>query len=324
MGEARSKSRVRGLTIRRLLFYLAWIQKYREPRIQEARTAGVVVLGRGRLGSSLTAALEASGLEVLNVSARDRVAVSECVPGARLVVLSVPDEAIERSASELSQSVAGTTTAFVHTSGALGLEQLAALAARGNPVGSFHPFQPFPTARPPSAFRGCTIAVEASDPALRRLLMNMAKWIGARAKVVADEDRALYHAAAVTSSTYVVTLVAQAQAMLQAIGWPADDAFEALLPLVSGTLENLAAKGIPEALSGPLRRGDVDTIARHVAALDRLESGSELRVGTTYRELAIAAMQLALRIGLDPAAATRVEGLLASQTPRPVHSGGDR
>jgi len=268
--------------------------------------SALLILGSGRLGRSLQGAFEHAGLTVRAASGREPVPQA-ALHEATLAILAVPDQAIAEKAAELAAAGPRPSTCFVHLSGALGLEVLAPLRERGCAVGSFHPFQPFAAERPPTAFHGATIGIDADDDALRRFLPQLAERLGAHARPVPDADRALYHAAAVMASTYVVALAAQAQQLLQALGWSRKEALVALIPLIGGTLENLANEGVPDAITGPLRRGDVDTIAHHLDALARVESSTPANV---YRVLGLAATDLARAIGLEPAAAERVTALL--------------
>ena len=189
--------------------------------------------------------------------------------------------------------------AVVHLSGALGLDALGAL--EHNPRGSFHPLQSFPFPRGPSAFRGITIAVDATSPALRRRLAAVARGLGARPKHVTDEERVLYHASAVFASNFVDVVIAEAVDLLGEIGWSEEEATRALLPLVEGALQNVRKRGVVKALTGPIRRGDAGTVERHLGALKRPD---------LYRMLALAALQIAIEAGLDPAAAERTRRAL--------------
>ena len=189
--------------------------------------------------------------------------------------------------------------AIVHTSGALGLDVLEAL--RPNAVGSFHPLQPFPAPRPPSAFRDITVAIDASTPALRRQLNALARRLGAVPRRVEDAQRARYHAAAVFASAFVTAVVAQAVRTLQGIGWSEKESLAALLPLIDGSLQNIRRRGPVKALTGPLRRGDAETVARHLEAVDNPD---------LYRMLGLVALDVAIEAGLDHEAAERTRRAL--------------
>ena len=102
-------------------------------------------------------------------------------------------------------------------------------------------------------------------------------------------------------------------ALLETLGWSRDDALQALLPLMEGTLANVAANGIPDAVSGPLRRGDAEAIRRHVAALGEL---SEPAVQETYRALGLVALDLARQTGLDPGIADEIRSVPSNAVAR--------
>jgi predicted short-subunit dehydrogenase-like oxidoreductase (DUF2520 family) len=198
-------------------------------------------------------------------------------------------------------------TALVHLSGALELAALAAARAAGHPTGSFHLFQSFPVVRPPEAFRGSLVGVDAADEELAERLFQLARDIGGRPRRVPDEQRALYHVAAVLSSNLLLGLVGTAAGALEAIGWTEDEALAALVPLLSGVIDNLAKEGLGGALIGPIRRGDPATIRRHLDELDRNGMEEAARV---YRILATATLELALATGLDPASGEQIREAL--------------
>lgn len=232
-------------------------------------------------------------------------------PDDGIVFLAVPDGAVGEAAARIARLGPPPRVSFVHVSGALGLDPLAALRER-HAVGSFHPLQSFPAPRPPAAFKGITVAVDASTPALRRRLEALARGLGAHPKRVGDADRVLYHAAAVFASNYVIAAVAEAVHLLEASGWPAREANTALMPLVEGVVANLRARGPVGALTGPIRRGDAETVRRHLAALSHL--GGKPKPEAVYRMLGAVALEIAKEAGLDPAAAERINRALTGPT----------
>ncbi len=228
------------------------------------------------------------------------------------VFLSVPDAAVASFAGEVA--AAGdipATVAFVHCSGALGLGALRPLAGR-HKVGSFHPLQSFPQPRPPEAFRGSLVAIGAGAPALRRRLERLARDLGAKPRGVEEADRVVYHAAAVFASNYLVALAGEAVELLGTIGWSESEAVAGLIPLMRGALAEVARRGPTGALTGPIRRGDVETVTRHLEALAGLDAGSPEgpRKADVYRMLGQIALEIAARAGLEPAAAGRVNRAL--------------
>ncbi len=222
------------------------------------------------------------------------------LPADGILFLAVPDGAVGKMASRIAAMGPARELAIVHLSGALGLDVLAPLEA--NPIGSFHPLQSFPFPREPTAFKGITVAIEASTPVLLRKLQALARRLGARPRKVAGErERVKYHAAAVYASNFVDVAVGEAVRELEAIGWSEAEATSALLPLVQGAVANIQRKGVVKALTGPIRRADAETVSRHLAAVERPD---------LYRILASIAVDIAREAGLEPAAAERVRRAL--------------
>ena len=221
------------------------------------------------------------------------------MPKSGLLFLAVPDSAVTEMARRIADMNPPPEIAIAHVSGALGLDALKIL--RGRALGSFHPLQSFPFPREPAAFRGITVAVDATTPALLRRLSALARSLGARPKHVGDRDRVLYHASAVFASNFVDVVIAEAVRTLERIGWTEEEATRALMPLVDGAVANIRRRGVVKALTGPIRRGDADTVSRHIAALDRPD---------LYRMLALVALEIAQEAGLDPAGAERTRRAL--------------
>ena len=223
-----------------------------------------------------------------------------------MVFLTVPDSHVASLAAEISGPVrsAPRSVAFVHASGALRLEALTPLASQ-HAVGSFHPLQSFPRPRAPEAFEGIVVAVDAKTPALQRRLERLARDLGAHPRVVRDADRAAYHAAAVFASNFVIALVDEAIGILEEIGWDRAEAAKGLRPLMELALRGALERSPVAALTGPIRRGDVDTVRRHLEVLAELDArpGARTRHLDVYRMLGSIALEIAQEAGLEPAAA---------------------
>ena len=258
--------------------------------------------GRGRLGRSLVGAFTAAGHRVELVPGRGS---PDSLPAAEIVFLAVPDQAVNAVAAEFGGRLP-QGSAIVHVSGALELTALAG-AGDGHPIGSFHPFQSFPAVRPPSAFQGSLVAVDANDEELAGRLFQLARDIGGNPRRVSDQERVLYHAAAVLGANLLVGLAATASGVLQSLGWTERDALAALVPLMAGVTENLAAEGLAGALIGPIRRGDAATVRRH---LDKLDHNGLEEAARVYRILGAATLELALATGLDPASGEQIREAL--------------
>jgi predicted short-subunit dehydrogenase-like oxidoreductase (DUF2520 family) len=226
-----------------------------------------------------------------------------------IVFLAVPDDSVSPYAELLS--AAGNripeSVAFVHLSGALKLDALEPLASR-HAIGSFHPLQSFPEPRPPASLRGAFVAIDGNSASLRRRLSSLARVLGARPRRVGDGERALYHAAAVFASNYVVALLDEGVLLLRAAGWSEREATSGLLALTEGALASVRKSGVVAALTGPVRRGDVKTVERHLGALAGLPAAD------LYRMLGLIALEIAVEAGLEPAAAERMQRALTEKT----------
>ena len=198
----------------------------------------VNVIGRGRVGSALAARLEERGVELRE-------------DGAELTLLCVPDTAIRDVARGLSPGRGW----IGHVSGATPLSALDPHERRF----SLHPLQTFTRARGPEQLDGAWAAVTAETDEAKGQALDLARTLGLEPFELADEDKPLYHAGAVVASNYLVTLYEAAAGLVAAAGAPP----EALEPLMRRTIEN----GFE--LTGPIERGDWETVDAHRAAIQK-------------------------------------------------------
>ena len=216
----------------------------------------LTVVGRGSVGRSLAAAAERTGAQVRLISHQE---AAESIPAEGAVLLCVPDDQIAGTADRL----AGTAPALIgHTSGATTLDALAGAAERGAATFSLHPLQTFADGETP--VEGTPAAIAGSSDESLAYARSLADALGMRPFEVPEENRAAYHAAAAMASNLLVALEESATELMQNIG--IEDARELLAPLVLRTAANWAELG-PEALTGPIARGDRATVQRHRVAL---------------------------------------------------------
>jgi len=208
--------------------------------LPSCRTA---VIGAGRLGFALADSLRAASFAVDGPLPRCATAA-----GAEIVLLCVPDSEIAAAADCLRT---GPGALVGHCSGATGLGVLA-----GHDAFSLHPLMT--VTENGAAFGGATCAVAGSTPRALAAAQSLAAALGMAPTIVADEDRAAYHAAASIASNFLVTLEAAAERLAASAGAPR----EMLVPLVRATVENWAKEGPHRALTGPIARGDAVTVAR--------------------------------------------------------------
>ena len=205
----------------------------------------LAIVGAGRLGTALAAALGAP--EPLRRGADPR--------DAGVVLLCVPDAAIPAAAA----AIAPRDGLLVgHCSGATGLDALAPHEAFG-----LHPLMTVPAGAPAGVLRGAGCAIDGTTARALGAARELADRLGMRATTVAPEDRAAYHAAAAIASNFLVTIEAAAERLAATAGIERAQ----LAPLVRASVENWAALGPQRALTGPIARGDRATVERHRAAI---------------------------------------------------------
>ncbi len=218
----------------------------------------LAVIGAGRTGGSVIPAARAAGLDV-RVGSRGTAALA--AGGCDVALLCVPDESISAVCAEVT--AAADLPAYVgHVSGATGLDALEAAASRGAQTFRLHPLQTIPA--PGTSLAGVPAAVTGSSPAAAEVARTLARRLGMVPFDLAEEHRAAYHAGAVLASNFVLALAESAADLLTRAG--VKDARAALTPLVLSTAANWAAAG-PAALTGPIARGDEETVRAHQTAL---------------------------------------------------------
>jgi predicted short-subunit dehydrogenase-like oxidoreductase (DUF2520 family) len=263
-------------------------------------------IGAGTVGTALAIRLHEKGYPVVAVASRskssaDRLAekVSGCescdckqavADAAELVLITTPDDVIAQVAAELrwhkGQSV-------IHCSGAHSLDILAPAKESGAHPGAFHPLQTFASIEHAvKNIPGTTFALEA-DGELLETLKQMATDLEGNWVQLKAGDKVLYHAAAVIACNYLVTLMKLSTDLWRAFGVSRPEAIRALLPLLRGTLNNLENIGLPNCLTGPIARGDLGTIEKHLEALDKVAPS----LLSTYKELGIQTIPIALSKG---------------------------
>ncbi|HET7328295.1 MAG TPA: DUF2520 domain-containing protein [Nocardioidaceae bacterium] len=282
--------------------------------------AHIGVIGAGRVGAVLAAALRAAGHTIAAVggeSDASRTRIETLLPGVRVdkpsavaragdvLLLTVPDDALGNVVAMLSASGAVQPGQHVvHTSGRHGADVLAPAADIGAHVAAMHPAMTFAgTDRDlehlPGTVFGCT-AAEAARPVVESLVADL----GGRVNWIEESQRVLYHLALAHGANHLVTLVSQAADLLRASG--AIDPATTLRPLLQAALDNSLEYG-DAALTGPIVRGDVDTVRRHLSAL--LDSAPETL--DSYATMGRATAAHAVLDGrLHPARAAEITGLL--------------
>ena len=281
-------------------------------------------IGSGRLGKALAWQMAGAGLRVVAAASRQRAdaqALAERVPGCAaadaqqvadacdLVFITTPDAAIRPTADALRWR-AGMSV--VHCSGATEVSDLAGPASNGAAIGGFHPLQTFGDPQAAAlSLPGCTVTIEAGQP-LDATLVALAARLGCAVNRLPPGARPLYHAAAGYTSQFINVLLREASAMWQSWGAGEAAAVQALVPMVVGTLASIGRAGLAQGMPGPVSRGDVASVRKHVQALGAFDADS---LGL-YRALCERTVRLALEgQRIDAAKAELVRAVLAGVGP---------
>lgn len=290
---------------------------------------GIGVIGAGRVGAVLGAALRAEGHGITGayaVSDASRARAQELLPGvplldvpaiverSEMLLLAVPDDQLGPLVSGIATTgLAPGGQLVVHTSGSHGIGVLAPLARAGCATLAIHPAMTFTGTRDDLArLVGCPMAITAEQaflPVAAALVVEM----GGEATVLPEGDRPLYHAALAHGANHLVVLVDQALDALSRLGIDNPGAY--LRPLLEAALDESLRRG-SAALTGPVVRGDAGTVAAHLEALGDLDAtavrGARGDTAATYRALARATLA---RAGLAPEAAHAIQQLLDAAAP---------
>jgi predicted short-subunit dehydrogenase-like oxidoreductase (DUF2520 family) len=256
--------------------------------------AEIAVVGPGRLGTALALELQRAGYRVREVISRNNRASRKRAQelakrlrahasssdsariGAQLIWFCVPDRDIARAARDLAQATPWKGKIAFHSSGALASDELDSLRKRGASVAAVHPMMTFVRGSVP-ALQNVPFALEG-DAAAVRVARRIVRDLGGKAFSISKKNKAAYHAwGGFTSPLLVLTLVA-GEKVARAAGLSAADARKKMLPIVRQTLANYAKLGPGGAFTGPIGRGDVATVRKHLRVLKKIPEAREVYV----------------------------------------------
>lgn len=244
----------------------------------------VTIIGTGRLGQVLTKRLAEKEIAVKSVFNRTEkkarklsgelnISLSGAFPTIKkelghLIFFTVPDDLIEDAAEQLAQIDSDFSEfTFVHCSGNESATVLQPLREKGGVIASFHPLQSFTDKAGTSDFENIFFSMQGDRKAFR-ILMPLAHKIGAHAFEVSEEQKSQLHIAAVIASNYLVSLMNTSLEAASLGGLSEKQVQKALFPLIRQTLHNTSKQTIGEALTGPIARGDIKTLEKHLKYLD--------------------------------------------------------
>lgn len=267
------------------------------------RRRAISIVGPGNLGTAVALTLAPAGYEVRFLVARGKrnsgrqtralarrikarvVEIGKQPLDTEIVWITVPDDAIAGVARVLAQSQAWKGKIVFHSSGALTSDELVSLRDKGARVASVHPMMTFVRGAVPE-MAGVAFAVEG-DAAAVRVARSIVKDLGGDAFVIKKQNKVLYHVFGSFASPLVIALLASLEQVALAAGIRKTDIRPMMAPLLWQTLRNHLKHGATSAFSGPLVRGDVETVRKHLAELKKLPEAKAV-----YLALAGAALKL--------------------------------
>ncbi len=269
----------------------------------------IAIIGVGKVGTALGCLLSHAGHSICAISDQSNDAIkraqhyidaksysisSLASANADCFIIAAIDDAIASVCSDLSNAgILKPGLKVVHVSGAGGLDVLHAASQCGASVASIHPVQSFADVETaikniPGSVFGITANSEIND-----WCVSIVKDLGGIPVFISDNDKPLYHAAACMASNYLAALLFMVTDFYQNLGMKDEDCMQAYLPLVRGTLSNIQAHGPVAALTGPIARGDMGTIEKHLKVIeDKLPQ----YLGV-YKQLALITLDVALLKG---------------------------
>lgn len=272
------------------------------PRIPSRHNAEIAIIGAGTLATALATAVDKSSCRVVEIVSRDNseslrraatlarrfelsaTTLSKAKLAAKIIWICVPDDSIAEVAAQIEATHDWRGKIVAHSSGALGSCVLDALKQKGAEIASAHPLMTFVSASA-SDFTNVPFALEG-DPKGLAVIATVVRTLGGKPFRIRANDKPAYHAFGFFSSPAIAAIIAAAQAVGNLAGLNQSRSRELMEPIVRQTINNCFSTSPQEAFSGPLRRGDMATIRRHLRVLEQQPELLQL-----YRSLAYVAMK---------------------------------
>ncbi|PJC75408.1 MAG: DUF2520 domain-containing protein [Syntrophobacterales bacterium CG_4_8_14_3_um_filter_49_14] len=249
---------------------------------RETGRDSIAIIGLGKVGTAVGFLLRSAGYKIVAVAGRSTSSIEQALPytggkafsslseaasQAECILVTTGDDAIAPVCEEMVKGGGVKhNSKVVHMSGAGGLDLLDAARRAGAHVASIHPLQTFADVKGAiESIPGSTFGITADDE-IKDWSVKIVRDLGGIPFFVPEADKPLYHAAACMASNYLVTMMHTVEGIYTSLGLTGEEAIHAFWPLVSGTIKNIETKGTILSLTGPISRGDVGTIKKHLQA----------------------------------------------------------
>ncbi len=259
-----------------------------------SRKSNIAIIGAGKIAHSITPALIQSGYKITAIISRNRQSAGsfaqrfsiplysdryEDIPVAcKFIILCVPDSRIKTAALMLSGLKRNyNETLIIHLSGAEDISLLDSLKKKKALTASFHIMQTFPSTKLVK-ISGCYAAIESVTDIIFKFLKNLSYNLGLIPFRIKSEHKTLYHLAGVFSSNFLSGNMFSTKLLFSASGIKEASAEKVMFPIIDTTINNIKKTGPENSLSGPVERGDVNTIKKHLAAIKKLKISGGMNI----------------------------------------------
>lgn len=250
----------------------------------------ITIIGKGALGGALfdffneksyliRSVWDLKQVELRSADDRSVVVLEKNLPTEEsemgdLIFIAVPDDQIERLSDELAGiPLQWDKRSVVHCSGNISSDACSSLKKKGARIAAMHPVQTFNTGDGLQRFQDITVTLEGDDALISDLTLIIGQ-MGAHSLKITAEQKRVIHIASVIASNYLVSLMHISESLLQDAG--IDESLKILQPLVSQTVYNIFEKGVKESLTGPISRGDIESVKGHLNLLNQDQHTSEI------------------------------------------------
>lgn len=276
------------------------------PAKSKTKVPAISLIGSGNLAQALGPALRAGGYRIVSIAFRNNVLsrrraailakkvnaraipIDEAVPDADIVWLCHTDDALTDISRRLARKPGWEGKIVFHSSGALTADVMAPLRRAGAHLASLHPLMTFVTGTQPT-FKGVPLTAEG-DPRAIAAARKIARRLGARFFMIRKRSKVLYHVLGALSSPLLVATLATAERVGLAAGLGRQQTRKMIAPIIEQTLRNYLEDSAAAAFSGPIKRGDVETVRRHLRDLRRSPDARQVYralVRSAIRELPV-------------------------------------
>lgn len=261
-----------------------------------------------RISGFYSKTVDSAGIAADSLGVKTYLSIDELLADSTMVFITTPDSAIVHAVNNLTSSGLSLEGKWIlHCSGALDAHILDPCLLLGAQVASLHPLQAFSGVDDVKRLKNTFFTIEMNKECSQERMKSLLELMGNPYRWITPDQKALYHGAAVVMSNYMVTLIEEGLTYLRTIGFDDEASIQMMMPLIQGTISNVAEKGTVDGLTGPLVRGDDGVITKHMTAITNELDGDAKAM---YQLLAKQTLKMIRNKRLDEESAKRIEDAL--------------